>query len=211
MKVDLDLAAYLAVRWFAWGRPASSFAAIQGISREYFNLADFTNDDELTEQVRTAQSALENHALLRPVAPMHVRALHSFLKSTENVRVLWSTIDSILQYGLWPQPQTAGKYSEDPHSVFFVVEDSSARDKSRYSSGAPWFIADLPFEVYDRRAFSTIRIDGVEKSLFSGVSLPELRPGSVGFVSGIPAEFFVGVNGCPVDLFDAAVGRWGRW
>jgi hypothetical protein len=132
-------------------------------------------------------------------------------RRNESAEEQWAAIDSILADGLWPQPETVGKYSENPHAVFFVADAPPGSGERRYSEYASWITADLPFKVYDRsRRGDLVEYRG--KILLDMLrNVAELRPGSVGAVTGIPPEFIVGINGCPVALFDAAISRWGRW
>lgn len=210
-NVNLDLAAYLAVRWVIWGRPANSLRALESIAREYFEVASWTDvPDEQVEEMRTAQDALEGHLLLPAIDPSFepaARVNHSILSRDEKTDAArWRVLDTILEQGLWPQPKTTGKHSENPHVVFFVTDQPPGPPDRRYNAYVPWITADLPIEIY--KGFTEYR----GKYLIDALrNLRELRPGSVGAVTGIPPEFIVGINGCPLDLFEAAIGRWGRW
>jgi hypothetical protein len=212
--IDTQLAAYLAVRWTVLGRPGSSAKAADGVAQEYFGargVSDLTGDQ--IDTLLAAQAALETHRLLPPIdrrLQPAARVNHSImLRDAKTPQDVWRVLDAVLYDGLWPQPVTTGKYSENPHVVFFVADaPAGGREDRRYSSDATWITADLPFEVYTDPRVAEYRGKYLINTLRN---LTKLRPGSVGAVTGIPPEFIVGVNGCPVDLFDDAVGRWGRW
>lgn len=221
--VDVNLAAYLAVRFVAWGRVGSSLEGPEMTGVEYFGVRDLLNRDDLVEQVLAAQRALETHVLLPPVPEHHLRVNHSIMVRTDRddegaaLRKRWAVLDLILSDGLWPQAATTGRHSEDPNVVFFVADaPAGALNQDRvYNSYAPWVTCDLPYEIYDRDFRRTLGLSGPAKYgdryLTSGWGIQNFRTGSVGTVSGVPPEFIVGMNGCPVEDFERAVGCWGRW
>jgi len=213
VDVDLELAAYLAMRWVTWGRSANSLKTLDGIAREYFGVAAWTSvPAEQVATTRAAQHALEGHLLLPMIDPNFmpaVRVNHSVLPRDEQTNAArWRVIDTILEQGLWPQAATTGKHSENPHVVFFVADQPAGGRERRYNQHVSWITADLPVQLYNAPRVTEYRGKYLIDSLRN---LDGLRPGSVSAVTGVPPEFIVGVNGCPVDLFDAAVGRWGRY
>lgn len=210
LPVDLDLAAYLAVRYVDWGRIGMSLEGIAIIGPEYFGVADVTEHDDLITMTIAASDALQEHRLLPPSAPGTVRVNHSVLKA-QSIAELWRVLDQILEDGLWPQPRSTGAYSEDPESVFFVADSPPGPADRLYNRNMPWIVADLPVDVYRHRHDMKELIEYRGKLLLDRLwNIHELRPGDVGAVTGIPPEYFAGVNGCPVDLFLQALARWGQ-
>ena len=205
-SIDIDARDTLASIFAGWqageGDPMQSFDLMERIAPVFGLTEDELFDNtKMIDSLRDAHDAQRENALLPPVPPNATRLVHSILKRPEGVSEA-DALSSIIEKGLVASPEGAGKYSEAPNMVFFVAFDP--RDPgARYNKDTSWVVFDVP---HDWEGWG----GAVGASFRHGRGLYDPpRPGGVVAIwKAVPAEFLVGVNGVPVDMYLKGYEFW---
>ncbi len=205
--VDIDARDTLASIFAGWqageGDPMQSFDPMERIAPVFGLTEDELFDSsEKVDSLRDASDAQRENALLPPVPPNATRLVHSILRRAEGMKSEADVLSSIIAKGLVASPEGAGKYSEAPELVFFVAFDP--RDPgARYNKYTSWVVFDVPhdWEGWGGAVGASFMYD-------RGLYDPPRPGGVVGIWKAVPAEFLVGVNGVPVDMYLKGYEFW---
>gem|GEM_PF-5495644 len=206
-SIDIDARDTLASIFAGWqageGDLMQSLDLIERIAPVFGLTEDELFDNtKMIDALRGAMDAQQENALLPPVPSNATRLVHSILKLPEGMKSESDVLSSIIAKGLVASPRGVGQYSEAPDLVFFVAFDPSDPG-ARYNKYTSWVVFDVP---HDWEGWG----GAVGASFRHGRGLYDPpRPGGVVAIwKAVPAEFLVGVNGVPVDMYLKGYEFW---
>jgi hypothetical protein len=206
-SIDIDARDTLASIFAGWQAGEGDLTQSLDLLERLAPVFGLTEDElfdnrQMIDALRDANDAQRENALLPPVPPNATRLVHSILKLPKGVKSEADVLSSVIAKGLVASPEGAGKYSEAPGLVFFVAFDPSDPG-ARYNKYTSWVVFDVP---HDWEGWG----GAVGASFRHGRGLYEApSPGGVvGIWKAVPAEFLVGANGVPIDMYLKGYEFW---
>lgn len=184
MKTNLPVIIAEAMLIHGNSAPSHSETVLQNIyeSAGYSGKALF--DSKFLNLFLDTYRKIQSEFYLPKVKPGYVRIVHSTgLRIEANYgEEIVPLIQAIINVGIFPQPKTTGKHSEDPNSVFALIDFPQGEwtGNRLYNKEYPWITADIP---------ETPR-------------LAALYEGAVIAMPNIESEYIVGVNGLPKSIWN---------